>query len=283
MKIALFSVLYLLLASVCSFAQNNDSSSDDVSIIDKIAKIIEIRKAFDSKSETTKPALFSFKKSEDEDAIYTIDAAVMYKGFDYTTFGIYPAVQFKYISHGKKRTETVKGMLIGEWIMYNTPSSEGKLEPSVSFSKDFFSEERIFTGQLVFHPSFPKFPIPIRNVTNVKFKYNGKDNRWVFGFNPIVGAGYEYDLEDNAKDDRNSLYTITMASMSLKRYYITFTVFGDYQAQFEGDKKSYYKYGAILSLFMDAKERSSINAKIERESKKSNKDTEISFGFGIKL
>ena len=91
------------------------------------------------------------------------------------------------------------------------------------------------------------------------------------------------EFEENVNNDQNSLYTITMGSMSLKRYYITFTVFGDYQAQFEEDKTSYYKYGAILSLFMDAKERSSINAKIERESKKSNKDTEVSFGFGIKL
>jgi hypothetical protein len=192
-------------------------------------------------------------------------------------------VQFQYVSHGKKRRETIKGMLIGEWILYDKPSSEGRLEPSVSFSKDFFSEERIFTGQLVFQLSFPQFPIPIRNVSNIKFKYNGKDNRWIFGFNPIVGAAYEYDFEENINDNQNSLYTITMGSMSLKRYYVTFTVFGDYQAQFEGDKISYYKYGAILSLFMDSKERSSINAKIERESKKSNKDTEVSFGFVVKL
>jgi hypothetical protein len=279
-------VLFLFLTCVCSFAQKKSKDSSDAtdeSIVDNIAKVIEIRKAFDVKSETTKPALFSFKKSENEDAIYTVDAAVMYMLFDYKSFGIYPALQFQYVSHGKKKTETLKGMLIGEWILYNTPSSEGKLEPSVSFSKDFFSKERIFTGQLVFQPSFPKFPIPIRNVSNIKFKYNGKDNRWIFGFNPLIGAAYEYDFEEKVKDDQNSLYTITMASMSLKRYYVTFTVFGDYQAQFEEDKISYYKYGAILSLFLDAKERSSINAKIETESKKSNKDTELSFGFGVKL
>jgi hypothetical protein len=283
MKTVQLFVLFVLIFSVNASAQKKDSTeSPEDSFMDKVAKVIEVRKGFDVKSETSKPAIFSYKKVEDDDAIFTVDAAVMYMLFSWKDFAVYPAVQFDYVSHGKKKAEKLMGMLIGEYILYNTPYATGKLEPSVSYSKDFFTDERVFKSQLIFQPSFPNFVIPIRNVSDVHFKYNGKDDRWVFGINPMIGIAYEDDLEKKTKDDVNSLYTVTKGSASIKRYYMTFTVYGDYQAQFEDDKKSFYKYGAILTIYLDAKERASINGKFEHEDKKT-KDNELSFGFGLKL
>lgn len=275
-------MLIVLSFSVSVFGQDSNESESD-SFMDEIARIIEVRKGFDVKSEVTKPAIFSYKKVEDEDAIFTVDAAVMYMLFTGKNFGIYPAVQFDYVSSGKKKMEKLTGMLIGEYTLYSTPYASGKLEPSVSYSSDFFSEERIFKSQLVFQPLFPNFVIPIRDINKIRFKYNGKDDRWIFGINPLIGAAYESDIEKKPKDNTTSFYSIAMGSASIKRYYVTFTIFGDYQAQFEDDESSFYKYGAILTVYLDAKERASINGKFEREDKKNNKDNEISFGFGIKL
>ncbi len=285
MKTAAVCLLFILLMSVSSFAQKKDKDSTESvedSFMDKVARVIEVRKGFDVKSETSKPAIFSYKKVEDDAAIFTVDAAVMYMLFTWKDFAVYPAVQFDYVSHGKKRSEKLTGLIIGEYTLYNTPYAAGKLEPSVSYSKDFFTEERIFKGQLVFQPTFPNFVIPIRNVSDVHFKYNGKDDRWIFGINPIFGMAYEEDLEEKTKGDANSLYSIAKGSASIKRYYMTFTIYGDYQAQLEKDKSSFYKYGAILTIYLDAKERASINGKFEHEDKKT-KDNEISFGFGLKL
>ena len=279
MKTALFSVILFLLVSNFVTAQEDTT----LSIIDKVAKIIEIRKSFDSKSETTKPALFTYKKLEDEPAIYSIDAAVMYKALDFKNFGIFPAVQFLYTSGGKKRRELVELSLFGQIYVYNNNQGKGLLEPSFTYGEDFFTKERIIKSIIVFNPSYSDFFIPIRNVTNYKFKYNGKDNHWVFGFNPIVGFGYEYDLEDNSSGNVRSFYNIARGSLSLKRYYFEITAYGEYDYQFEDDLKSYYKYGTIVSLYLDAKERSSVNAKIENERRKGNHDNEISFGFGLRL
>ena len=279
MKTALFSVILFLFVSNLVKAQEDTS----LSIIDKVAKIIEVRKSFDSKSETTKPALFSYKKIQDEPAIYSIDAAVMYKGMDFNDFGIFPAIQLLYTSGGKKRRELVELSLFGQIDLYNNSEGKGLLEPSFTYGEDFFTKERIIRSKIVFNPSYRDFFIPIRNVTNYKFKYNGKDNHWVFGFNPIIGFGYEHDLEDNSSNNVRSFYNIAHGSISLKRYYIEITAYGEYDYQFEDDLKSYYKYGTIVSIYLDSKERSSVNAKIENERRKGDHDNEISFGFGLRL
>lgn len=218
LRVIAFSLFVFIFSLPYIYAQ--DSEPAEESIIDKVAEYIEIRKTFDSRTETTKPALFSYKKLEDEPAIYTVDAAVLYRKFDYNEFAIFPALQFLYTSGGKKKREFVEVSLFGLLFLYKNSEGKGRLEPSVSYSKDFFSEERILKSKILFNPSYDGFFIPIRNVTHYKFKYNGKDNHWVFGINPIVGFGYEHDMEEDSDDDVRSFYNVAMISASLKRYYL---------------------------------------------------------------
>ncbi len=95
----------LILISISGIAESQskkkkstDSDKPTLSLLDNIQDIIDIRKSFTSENETNKPALFSYKKDNDEKAVYLIDIAVSYKGFNYEKYGVKPFVQFDYCS-----------------------------------------------------------------------------------------------------------------------------------------------------------------------------------------
>jgi hypothetical protein len=276
---------YLLILAVLIFplevkSQDNDSSK---SVIDVIQEYVELRRAFDDNSESTKPALFSYSKKDDEDAIYKIDAAILYKKLDYTDFAIAPFVQFEYISGGKDRKEKVKSGLTFKYYLYRTPNSSGRLEPEVSFWKDFYSKRELFEAKLSFNPTFPNFAIPIMDASKVKFKYNGKDNRWVYGLNPNIGFDYQRQTGPKKKDDFKTYDSFASLSFTVKRYYLQFDLTGRVEREINPSVNYGYKYEGTATLYLDEKERSSINAKFEQEERDDERKRRITIGLGLKL
>lgn len=251
--------------------------------MDKVQTILEIRRSFDVSGETTKPALLSFKKSDDEKAVFTIDIAFSYKGFRYDQWGVSPFVQFDYSSKTKDQLEKLKGGIDVYYKIYNLQDASAKLVPSISFSKDFYSKIEEFQTSISFIPRFPNLFIPIRNVSDVKFKYDGNDNRWVFGFNPIIGSTYKRTYGGKHHISETDFIASFGGGLALKRYYLQFEIYGKYEEEFDQNFFSRYRYEGTATFYFDEKERSSLNAKFEQEEKNRERKRKITLGFGIKL
>lgn len=305
-KILLLGILILLSQSFPSYSQKKDSVSTkkdslsqkkkvvlkkqtppkkdkEISFMDKVQKIIEIRRSFDVSGEITKPALLALKKDNGEKAIFSIDIAIGYKGFRYEKLGFTPLIQFDYSSKEKDRLEKIRFGLDTYYKIYEYSGGSGKLRPFLTFAKDYYSKIEEFNFNLSFVPSFPKFVIPVRNISDIKFKYDGNDNRWIFGFNPIIGTTYERIYGGKKHIQQTNYYSLTAASVTVKRYYLQFDVYGKYEKEFIEKHGIRYKYEGTATLYFDEKERSSINAKFEQSEKDKNVTKKFTLGFGIKL
>lgn len=245
--------------------KSDNSDEPTLSLLDRIQNIIDIRKSFTSENETNKPALFSYKKDNDEKAVYLIDIALSYKGFNYEKSGVTPFVQFDYSSKSKDQSDKLTAGLSSYYRIYDYSGGSGKLEPLISYSKDFFTKEETGKASLFFVPQFPKFFLPVRNVTNIKFKYDGskEDNRWVIGFNPIFGINF--DRVYDGKIISNLYYGSYAGNLTFKRYYLQFDLYGNYFSEFDDYRISRYKYEGTATFYFDQKERSSLNAKYSQE------------------
>ncbi len=265
---------------------NNSFAADSTkqkSFLDNLQNWFELRQSFDSKSETNKPAILTYEKKEGDEAVSTIDAALMYEGFQYNRFGISPLVQLEYTSTGSSREETFKTGLVGFFEFYKYSGGSGRLEPSIYYSKDFLSEIQIASGSLIFAPSFPYFFLPIRKVSSVKFNYDGNDNKWIFGFVPTAGLYYEKELGDINDGKERLWYSKLTANLTAKRYYIQLDLSAKYEQEFEESEQKFYKYEATLTIYFDDKERSSFNAKLEKDVSPKKDFYKIKFGFGLEL
>jgi len=306
MKIIFFTVVILLLSvSQNAFSQKKDGLSvkNDTlkqkpktivkkttlpkktkeSFMDKVQKILEIRRSFDVTDLITKPALLSLKKDNDEKTIFSIDMAVAYRGFQYEAAGVTPSVQFDYSSKSKDQQEKIKLGLDLYYRMYQYDGGSGKISPSVFFIKDFYSKIEEFNFSLTFNPRFPKFFFPVRNINEIKFKYDGNDNRWVFGLNPVIGATYERVYGGKKHISQTEYYSITAASISVKRYYFQFDLYGKYEKEFIELHNIRYKYESTMTFYFDIRERSSVNFKFEQAEKQLKRSRRLTVGFGIKL
>ncbi len=304
-KISFLAVLLIMMTEQIAFPQSKDSSSQrndslqqksnrkgkkenvkkdkESSFMDKIQRIIELRRSFDIADEITKPALLSFKKDDDERAIFLIHVALAYKGFRFDKTGVTPSIQFDYSSKEKDLLEKVRLGFDLYSRVYEYSGGSGKIQPFLAFGRDFASRIDEFKFNLSFVPSFPKFFIPVRNISNIKFRYDGIDNQWVFGINPIIGATYERSYGGLNHFDRTDYYSLTAASITVKKYYFQFDLFGKYEKEFIDEHDIRYKYEATATIYFDEKERSSINGKFEQEEKDRIVKRRMTVGFGIKL
>ncbi|MFZ1460632.1 MAG: hypothetical protein WAU38_07510 [Ignavibacteria bacterium] len=255
----------------------------ELSFTDKVQKLFEIRRTFNASGETTKPALLSFKKDNDENAVFNIDFALSYKGLRFEEYGVSPSVQFDYSSKTKDQLEKLKAGLDIYYKVYEYTSGSGRIEPAVSYSKDFFSKTEIFETGLSFIPKFPEFLIPVMNVSEIKFKYDGNDNRWIFGFNPVIAANFRRTY--GGKNDLNlTEYLYSFAGgFTLRRYFLLFEIYGRYENDFSASAVSGYKYDGTATFYFDEKERSSLNARFEQGEKNNKQTKKYTIGFGIKL
>lgn len=260
-------------------------TKSEESFIDKVQKIIEVRRSFEIADDITKPALMSFKKTEGEDAVFNIDIAITYKGFHFEKSGFTPSVQFDYSSSVKDAKEKLKFGLDYFYRIYEYAGGSGKIKPYLVFGRDFKTDIDEFIFNLSFIPRFPKFFIPVLNVSEIKFKYDGKDNHWVIGLNPVLGTSYERIYGGTGKKifDIKEYYTLLAANLTIKRYYLMFDFFGKYEKQFANTHNIRYIYSGTASFYLDSKERSSINVKYEQQEVNKTVSSKISFGFGIKL
>lgn len=253
------------------------------SFMDVLQKILEIRRSFDVTDLITKPALFSLKKDDDEATTFSIDMAVAYKGFQYDVWGLLPSVQFDYSSKSKDQKEKVKLGLDLYYLLYKYDGGSGKIIPSLFFSKDFYSKIEEFNTTLTLNPRFPKFFLPVRNINEIKFKYDGKDNRWVFGINPVFGATYERLYGGKKHLNRTEYYSVLAANLSIKRYYFQYDLYGKYEKEFIKQHNIRYKYETTATFYFDERERSSINFKFEQGERDKDIYRKLTIGFGIKL
>lgn len=279
-KYLYFLLLLLFLLPGKANSQDNDSSK---SIIDIVQEYIELRKSFDDNSESTKPALLSYSKKDDEDAIYKVDAAILYRKLSYKDFSINPFIQFEYISGGKDRREKVKTGITLKYTLYRSTNSSGMLEPEVSFWKDFYSKRELFETKVSFSPSFPNFVIPIMDASKIKFKYNGKDNRWVYGLYPRIGFDYQHQTGPKKKDEFKVYDSFVSASFTVRRYYLQFDLTGRYEREIDPNVTFGYKYEGTVTLYLDERERSSLNVKYEQEQRDEEFKKRVTLGFGLKL
>ncbi|MEO8446859.1 MAG: hypothetical protein ABI528_05155 [bacterium] len=311
MRVFVFSILILASFNSFTYAQVKDSSAanDSISInkdsvkikkitpqkksppkkvkeesfMDKLQKFFGIRRSFDISSETTKPALLSFKKDNDEATTFNTDIALTYKGFRYDTWGFSPSIQFDYSSKSKDQLEKLKTGFDVYYKLYENDDGSGRIEPAISYAKDFYSKLEEFESGISFVPRFPKFLIPIQNVSDIKFKYDGNDNRWIFGFNPVVGTNFKRTYGGKKHISQTEYLGIVAGSLSLRRYFLLFVIYGRYEDEFRNDTYSKYKYNFSASVYFDEKERSSINAGFEQEEKDRKIKKKFTIGFGIKL
>ncbi|MEO8664535.1 MAG: hypothetical protein ABI462_03480 [Ignavibacteria bacterium] len=254
------------------------------SFMDKFQKLFEIRRSFDVSDQITKPAILSLKKDNDEKTVFSIDMAVAYKGFQYEVAGVTPSIQFDYSTKSKDQIEKVRAGLETYYRIYEYSGGSGKISPAAFFWKDFYSKLEEMDLSLTFNPRFPKFFLPVRNISDVKFKYDGEDNRWVFGINPVVGATYERLYGGKKNISQTEYYTITAANFTIKRYYLQFDVYGNYEKEFIKSHNIRYKWETTMTFYFDIRERSSINFKFEQAEKDLKKRTRrLTIGFGIKL
>lgn len=253
------------------------------SFMDKVQDVLGIRRSYDVSSETTKPGVFSFKKDDEEEAVFNIDIAFIYKGFRYDQWGFSPAVQFDYSSKPKDQLEKLKAGFDVYYKLYQYGDDYAKIEPAVSLSRDYYNDINEFQTSLSFIPRYPDFFIPLRNVSDIKFFYDGTDNRWVFGFNPIVGTNFKriYSTTNNLSE--SDYFASFAGSFSLKRYYMLFELYGRYEQPFEQNVLSRYKYDFSAIFYFDDKERSSLNLRLEQDDLGKEWSRKITIGFGIKL
>ncbi|MDQ3019805.1 MAG: hypothetical protein M3R36_04430 [Bacteroidota bacterium] len=189
---------------------------------------------------------------------------------------------FDYSSKPKDQLEKLKTGFDVYYKIFEFSDGYGKIEPAISYAKDY-NEITEFQTSFSFIPRFPEFFIPIQNVSDVKFQYDGTDNRWVFGLNPILGINYRRTYSDINEIDEKEYYASFSGSFAVKRYYMLFEIYGRYKEPFNKNALSGYKYDAVAIFYFDDKERSSLNLRVEQENSLFKRIRKFTIGFGIKL
>ena len=265
-----------------SYSQKKKKDKEK-SFMDKVQEYVGIRRSFDVSSETTKPGVLSFKQNDDQEPVFNIDMAVIYKGFRYDEWGFSPSVQFDYSSKPKDQLEKLKGGFDVFYKIYSYGDDYAKLEPAISLSRDFYNDINEFQTSLSFIPRYPELFIPLRNISDIKFLYDGNDNRWVFGFNPIVGTNFKRIYSTTNDLSESNYYASFAGSFALKRYYMLFELYGRYETPFDRKTLSGYKYNLTAVFYFDDKERSSLNLGVEQDDLGDERKRKITIGFGVKL
>ncbi len=276
-------IVFLFLVFSLTAAAQDAKKKKERSFMDNVQNVLGIRRSYDVSSETVKPGVLSFKKDDDEEAVFNIDIAFIYKGFRYDQWGFSPAIQFDYSSKPKDQLEKLKAGFDVYYKIYQSGDDYAKLEPAVSLSRDYYNDINEFQTSLSYIPRYPDFILPLRNVSDIKFLYDGTDNRWVFGFNPIVGTNFKR-IYSTSRDLSESDYFASFAgSFSIKRYYMLFELYGRYEQPFGRDVLSRYKYDLSAIFYFDDKERSSLNLRMEQDDLGNQWSRKLTIGFGIKL
>jgi hypothetical protein len=281
-----FCFLFLLLVNNVVFSQDSTNA-----FLDKVQKVIDVRRTFDSESEPKDPAIFTITKNSDEKTNYTIDLAILYKLFSTDEFYLRPVMQFYYSSSEKEPSERITGAWSAYWIFDNpeTSSRSNRLEWMVSYSKDFKTELEKLGLNLVWVPTYPKFlnkHLPIRNATEIEYSDSGFDrNVLIHGFQPVIGLGYDKEVSDKGDiADVKSFRGIVKGQYSWRRYYFQLDLALNFENELINHKRTFFDYSAKTSFYFDDKERSSVNTSVEViERPKIARNTKITFGFGLKL
>lgn len=283
LNIIKLNTIFLLITANAMSQSKKDKET--LSFMDKVQNVVELRKSFETENETKKPALLSFKKDEGENPVFVTDIAAALKIFRYETFGITPFIQFDYSSKSKEETEKITGGLSSYYMIYRYSGGSGKLEPLISFAKDYYTKIENLIFRLTFIPHFPDFIIPIRNISDIKFKYDGskKDNIWIFGFNPFLGMNFDRKYGGNNNLNQSLYFSAVGGNVTVRKYYFQLDLYGIYENEFDDFTNSKYKYEATATFYFDEKERASINAKYMQQEKDKDLLKRILFGFGVKL
>lgn len=260
-------------------------SKTDTTFLDKVQKIIEIRRSFEIESQAKNPALLSYKKAEKSEASITIDLAVSYLGFKFARVQVKPFVQIDFSGDSdKKKNELVTTGISTSYYPVNGANEKLKLHPDLFYTRDFFNKLNVYRVAITFAPELRNFFIPIVDYTKGKFAEESIDGKWLFGLNPNLTFKLKETDYDDATENTTEYFAAFNADVALRKWYFQFVVSGLGERVF-GDTNEYrYDYGATVTLYFDEKERSSLNARFQQKGSDLKQAAKsFTLGLGLKL
>ena len=165
------------------------------------------------------------------------------------------------------------------WNPNDRPDSVA-LDSSASFSKDFKSRLGKFSANAVISPRFPG--LGIINITEIGRASNPRPFEW--GWIPLLGIGHDEEIDSKGKADADvrSLHNIAGLNLAFRYSVVQVNLDGSYQKEFIDRKRTFLEATPSISIFLDARERASINFSVERKWKPST-ETAWHVSFGLKL
>jgi len=260
-------------------------SKNDTTFLDKVQKILEIRRSFEIESQAKNPALLSYKKSENSNATVTIDLAVTYLGFKFDRGYVKPFVQTDFSgSTAKDRNELLTTGLSTSYFIVNGNNEKIKLHPDIFYTRDFYNDLNIYRIALTFEPEFRNFFIPIVDYTKKKFSEESIDGKWLFGLNPNASVKLKETDFDGEEKNVTAYFGALSADIALRKWYFQFVMSGLGEKVFGDLNELRYEYGATATIYFDEKERSSLNARFQQKGSDLKQAVKtFTLGLGLKL
>lgn len=270
----------------CAFPEKVFAQSKtDTTFLDKVQKFIEIRRSFEIESQAKNPALLSYKKAEKSEASITIDLAVSYLGFRFSSWQIKPFLQIDFSGdNDKKKNELLTTGISTSYYPVNNASEKLKLLPDLFYTRDFFNKLNVYRAAVTIAPEFRNFFIPIVDYTKGKFSEESIDGKWLFGFNPNLTFKLKETDYDDASENTTDCFVAFNVDVALRKWYFQFVVSGLGERVFGDTNEFRYDYGATVTLYFDEKERSSLNARFQQKGSDLKQAAKsFTLGLGLKL
>lgn len=260
-------------------------SKHDTTFLDKVQKILEIRRSFEIESQAKNPALLSYKKSDNSNAVVTVDLAVSYLGWEFIDWKLKPFVQIDFSgSSAKDKNELLTTGLSFTFFPVNKPADKLKLQPDLFYTRDFFNKQNIYRAALTLTPEIRDSFIPLADITKRKFSEESIDGNLIYALNPGISLKAKETDYDSDQENTTEYFASLRCDLAVRHWYLQFVASGLGEQAFGYEGELRYQFGATATLFFDEKERSSLNAKFEQKgSDVASALKTFTLGFGLKL
>lgn len=260
-------------------------SQSDTSFLDKLQKIIEIRRSFEIESQAKNPALLSYKKTEGSTPSLTVDLAITYLGFTFENGKVKPFVQVDFSGSGtKNQNELLTTGISASIYTLNAKNSRLRIHPDLFYTRDFLNKLNIYRTAITLEPEIRNFIVPIVNITRRQFSEESIDGDWLVGLNPNLTFKLKETDYDGVTENSTVYFTELRADFAIRKWYLQVVVMGSGEKTFGDINEIRYEYGGTITLFFDEKERSSLNAMFQQKGSDLNQALKtFTLGFGLKL
>lgn len=283
MNVPVFIIVAAAILLMCNFAEAQSKS--DTTFLDKVQRILEIRRSFEIESQAKNPALLSYKKSENSNSSVTIDLALSYQGWKYERWFLKPFVQVDFSgSSANDRNELLTTGISSAYYLFREELKSFRIQPDIFYTRDFFNNINIYRLALTFTPEFQKFFLPVADITKRKFSEESIDGKFIYALNPNVTVKLKKTDFDSGEQNLTDYFAAFHCDLAARHWYLQIVVSGLIENVFGESEELRYSYGATATLFFDEKERSSLNAKFEQKGSDILPALQTyTIGFGLKL